>query len=162
MIERSLYPRMAVVLMALIGFFNAAYLLLSRYRTDMSMACPVTGGGCEKVRDSAWSTIPPEFVSSVVIPVALLGVLGYSLIFGLGLVALQTDQLAGWSLPPLLVGLGIVGMLFSAYLISLQLFVIQGLCFWCMLSSALMSGILLAALYDWHLWRQHRLIIATQ
>jgi hypothetical protein len=50
-------------------------------------------------------------------------------------------------------GLGSLGMLFSIYLINVQVLIIQSICSWCMLSSLLMLSIWAIALYDWRVWR---------
>jgi uncharacterized membrane protein len=150
---RTLYARMLIAVLALVGFFDATYLMVSRYLPNMSMVCPVTGDGCEQVRDSVWSVFPPSFLTSVHIPVALIGMFGYALVFVIGMMALRRDHAGGLALPPVLVGLSTFGVVFSAYLVSLQLFVIQAVCSWCVLSAILMTSIWLCSIYDWRQWR---------
>lgn len=152
MIERSLYARMTVALLALVGFFDASYLLVSHFRTDVAMTCPVTGDGCTQVRDSIWSVIPPGEQG---IPIALIGVCGYVVVCVLSMVALQRDRLGGMSIPLGLVALSSVGVAFCIYLVSLQLFVIHAICFWCMVSSVLMPTIWILTLYDWRMWQRY-------
>jgi uncharacterized membrane protein len=152
---------MAIVLLALIGFFDATYLMLSRFETNLSMVCPITGDGCSTVRDSVWSVFPPLHMSAVGLPVALIGMFGYGLVFALALRALHADALAGLALPPTLVALGTIGVIFSAYLISLQAFVIQAICSWCVLSAIVMTTIWLLALYDWRVLRSHSIAAET-
>lgn len=152
MIERSIYPRMAIALIALVGFFDACYLLLNFYYPTVSMACPITGDGCRSVRDSVWSVLPPAHISSVGIPTAVPGVLGYALICGLAMAALHTDRPGRLLLPPTLVALSSLGMLFSLGLGGIQVFIIREVCSWCVLSAILMFTIWLIALYDWRVW----------
>lgn len=140
---------MAVVSLALAGLFNATYLLISYLQPTLSMVCPVTGDGCDAARTSIWSTFPPGNG----IPVALIGIIGYGLIFGLALAALQTDRLGRLPLPPVLLLLGTIGFGFSAYLMSVQIFVLQAVCFWCALSAVLMTAIFGLTLFDWRTWR---------
>jgi uncharacterized membrane protein len=161
MIERSSYPRMAIVLLALVGFFDATYLMLSRFETNVAMVCPITGDGCTTVRDSVWSVFPPAHMATFGLPVALIGMFGYGLIFLLSLRALHADTLAALPLPQTLVALGSIGVVFSVYLTSLQIFVIQALCSWCALSAIVMTTIWLLALYDWRVWRSHSIATET-
>ncbi len=156
MIERAYWPRMGMIVLALVGIFDATYLYISRLIPNFSMVCPVTGGGCEAVRDSAYSVFPPSILTSVNIPVATLGMIGYGLIFVIGLAALHTDVLRSWSLPATLVGLSSFGVAFSAYLVSVQAFIIRAFCSWCLLSAILMTCIWLLALYDRRELRAHR------
>ncbi len=152
MVERVLYPRMAMALLALIGAFNASYLLITRYQTDMAMLC-LTGNGCSVVQESAWSTVPPSFVSSVNVPVALIGIFGYGLFLLLALAGLQTDHVRGMALPPVLVAFTTLGFAFSVYLVNVQAFVIGAFCSWCLLSALIMTTIWLLSIYDWRMWR---------
>lgn len=152
MVARSTYARMAIAILALVGFFDSAYLMLSRYQTDISLVCPVTGDGCSTVQNSAWSTLPPG--SGV--PIALLGIIGYGIVFGVAMAALHTNYARSLPLPALLAALSTLGIVFSLYLIGIQVFLIQAICSWCMLSALLMITIWLVALFDWRTWhRQH-------
>jgi len=155
MIERSPYPRMAIVLLALVGFFDATYLMLSRFETNLAMVCPITGDGCTTVRDSVWSMFPPSHMTTFGLPVALIGMFGYGLVFLLSMRALHADTLAALPLPQTLVALGTIGVVFSIYLTSVQVFVIQAICSWCVLSAIVMTTIWLLALYDWRVLRSH-------
>jgi uncharacterized membrane protein len=146
--DRSLYPRMAAALLALLGLFDSAHLTLSRYQESADLICPV-GGGCETVQMSRWSTFP----SGDGIPVALIGLLGYTALLMLALVALQRDWLGRLPIPSLLLMLASGGMLFSFYLTVLQFFVIQAICFWCIASAVLELGIFVAVVADWRAWR---------
>jgi uncharacterized membrane protein len=94
------------------------------------------------------------------IPVANAGVFGYLVLFGLAMAALQTDRLGPLLLPLTLLAVSAVGVLFSLYLTSLQLFVIKipetgapALCFWCMTSALIQAAIFVALLIDARAWR---------
>ena len=66
------------------------------------------------------------------IPVALLGLIGYLAILALIL----------WDAPYARLGaamLGLVGLAFSAYLVVLQLFVIDATCVWCLANDVLIA-----------------------
>jgi uncharacterized membrane protein len=66
------------------------------------------------------------------VPVALLGVVAYAAILGLIL----------WDSPPARLGaatLALVGMLFGAYLLAVQLFVIDATCSWCLANDVVIA-----------------------
>jgi len=153
---RSLYPRMVAAVLALLGLFDALYLTLNHYLPSVSLVCPV-GGGCETVQTSSWSTLPPGGG----IPVALVGVAGYALLLLIALIALQRDQVGRLALPTLLLLIASGGIGMSVYLVVLQLVVIRAICFWCMISALLESGIWIAAWLDWRRWRASSKTITT-
>lgn len=108
------------MLVALVGLGVAAYLSWARY-ADASVIC-VSGGGCETVESS-------EYAEVAGVPVAVLGVLGYATILAL----------VAWDAPVARVAasaLALVGLLFSLYLLAVQLFVIDAICTWCLVNDA--------------------------
>jgi uncharacterized membrane protein len=145
MTQSPSFARMALVLLALIGFFDATYLALERL-IPSSMLCP-TGGGCEIVAASEYSVLLG------VLPVAYLGVIGYCFLFGLGMAWLYREQLLGIPLVKLILPFSAFGLGFSGYLVALQLFVIQAICFWCMLSALIQLVIFGIILFEWHTLR---------
>jgi uncharacterized membrane protein len=142
--QPSLIPRMVAALLALLGLLDSAYLSIERL-TGGALACPI-GGGCEVVQGSTYALL-------LGVPVAFIGVAGYAVLLAVALRSLHADHLAGLPITPLLLGLASAGLLFSAYLVYLQVAVIGAICFWCMVSATLELGIWAAALYD---WRQRR------
>ncbi|NJN66257.1 MAG: vitamin K epoxide reductase family protein [Chloroflexaceae bacterium] len=149
--NRSLLPRMGIVLLALFGLFDSLYLSLSTLRPEDPMYCPV-GGSCTAVQDSPWSRLPPGEGG---LPVAFIGVGGYLVLFLLGMIMLQTDMVGGrLSLPPTLLVVSSAGALFSLYLIAIQVFVIHSICFWCALSALFQWSIWGLTLFDWSVWRR--------
>lgn len=148
--NRSLLPRMGIVLLALFGFFDSLYLSLSTLRPEDPLYCPV-GGSCTAVQDSPWSRLPPGEEG---IPVAFLGVGGYLVLFLLGMVMLQTDTMGRLSLPPALLLVSSMGALFSLYLVAIQIFVIHSICFWCALSALFQGGIWGLTFLDWRAWHR--------
>lgn len=121
MSDRSL--RAAAALVAVAGLGIAAYLTWAHF-ADTQVVC-VAGGGCETVQESEYSEIAG-------IPVALLGLLSYSVILGLIL----------WDSPLARLGaatLALVGVLFAVYLLVVQLFVIDAICVWCMVNDVLIA-----------------------
>ena len=113
MSDRSL--RLAAGLIALAGAAVAGYLTAVNYG-NTSLVC-VRGGGCETVQSSSYSELAG-------IPVALLGLVAYATV----LLLLVWDS-AGARLAAATIAL--VGLVFSVYLLVLQLFVIDAICVWC-------------------------------
>ena len=121
---------------ALLAALSVAGLLVSAYLTrshlqGVAPACVGGSGGCEAVQTSRYSQI-------LGIPVAALGLAGYA-----GLLVSALIKGEGGIFFGLFVAL--VGVLFSAYLTWLELFVIGAVCQWCVVSAVLMVGSLLLA-----------------
>jgi uncharacterized membrane protein len=110
-------------LVAAAGIALAGYLTWSHYQ-DGSVVCPI-GGGCETVQES-------EYAELVGIPVALLGLLAYVVV--LVLIAWDTPlaRLAA-------AALALTGLIFSGYLLVIQLFVIDAVCVWCLANDVVIA-----------------------
>jgi len=129
--------RMGAALMSLLGVFVSAYLYLYKIGRIGTLACG--SGSCETVQASPWS----RFAG---VEVALIGVVGYAVLFAVALLALQ-PPLAGRRWPAdLLTALAALGVLFTAYLTWLELFIIHAVCRWCVGSAAIIVSVLVLAL----------------
>ena len=113
MSDRAL--RVASALVAAAGAAIAAYLTWVHY-DETALVC-VAGGGCETVQRSSYSELAG-------IPVALLGLVSYTVVFALVLWNTPTARLVAASL-------AFIGLVFGIYLLALQLFVIDAVCVWC-------------------------------
>lgn len=133
--------KIAIVLFALVGLFDALYLSINRL-TSSHLACP-TSGGCEAVQASPYAVFYG-------VPVAFIGVAGYAALLLLALLSLGDFLWGRLSARAVLAGVATVGVLFSAYLVYLQIAVIHAICFWCMLSASMELGIALLAWLDLH------------
>ncbi|MEW5986358.1 MAG: vitamin K epoxide reductase family protein [Chloroflexota bacterium] len=125
-------PRL-IQLLAIPGLLLAYYLLLY-HNGVLTISCD-TGGweDCGKVSGpgAPYSAIGP-------VPVALVGLLGYALIFLL----VWLKEWLVWVddyLPELLVGATGLALLFSLGLTALELFVIHALCRYCLVSAAIVT-----------------------
>jgi uncharacterized membrane protein len=125
----------AIVVVALIGAAISVYLLAVRLAGGVPVCTP--GGGCEVVQQSQYSSI-------LGIPVAALG-LGYSAAVAIaGFLWWRAGErralLAAY-------GLGMVGVVFEAYLVYLQLVVLEAVCIWCVAYGVtVVAGLVLAAI----------------
>lgn len=124
MSERTL--RLGAGLVALAGVGVAGYLTWAHY-ADSTVLC-VAGGGCETVQES-------EYADIAGIPVAVLGLGAYATILALVVWDSVGARLAAASL-------AFLGLLFSLYLLALQLFVIEAVCIWCMANDVVIAPLL--------------------
>lgn len=141
---------MVLAVLALCGTLLAAYLTLHHFGVIGTLACGT--GDCELVQSSRWAAV-------LGVPVALWGLLYYVTVFGVALlgtherfaddsrVSLTLLALTGW------------GVLFTAWLIYLELFRIHAICRWCMGSAAIVAVLFLAAVLD---YRAHARRVETE
>lgn len=128
------YTPILFLIFAIIGAIDAAYLTLKHLQGAYS--CSFTTG-CGDVLTSKYATI-------FGIPTALFGILYYLGIGGLTLWYL--DKKSPLSLT-LLSHATWVGFITSAYLVFLQLFVIQAICPFCMVSAATSTALFILGRY---------------
>lgn len=124
MSDRSL--RIGAGIVAFAGLAVASYLTWVQF-DDAALVC-VAGGGCEKVQES-------EYAEVAGIPVVMLGLGAYAVVLGLVV----------WDAPNARLGaamLALVGLVFSMYLLALQLFVIDALCVWCLANDVVIAPLL--------------------
>jgi uncharacterized membrane protein len=129
--------RQAIALLALVGLFVALYLWLHALGFGGPIKCGT--GGCDTVQTSPWA----EFLG---LPVAFYGVVGYCAIFVVALIALRPAALLERKWDVMLVGLATGGVLFTAYLTYLELFVIHAICRWCVGSAMIITAIWIVSL----------------
>jgi len=117
-----------VALLSFAGLAVAGYLTYVHY-AEIDPVC--VSGGCERVQAS-------DYAELAGLPVALIGVAGYAAI---ALSLLARGELGRTATATLsLVGLG-----FSLYLTYLEVFVIEAICQWCVVSALLMGALTAAA-----------------
>jgi uncharacterized membrane protein len=130
---------MAVALLALVGGFVALYLTLYKVGVIGELSCTI--GSCETVNTSRWSTL-------LGLPVAAWGLGAYAVMLALALVGLQPAYSDSRPVSWALVAVSGWSVLFSAWLTSLELFVIHAICIWCVTSAAIVTLIFVASLAD--------------
>lgn len=124
MSDRAL--RTAVGILATAGAAIAGYLTYARL-TDTTLACAT--GGCEIVQRS-------DYAELAGIPVALLGLAAYVFLLGTAFTSSEPARAAA-------AAVAVAGAAFSAYLVYIQIAVIDAICQWCVASDVVMA--LLAA-----------------
>ena len=116
--------RVMIGALAVAGWAVAGYLTYARY-SGTPITC--SSGGCEAVQGSDYATLEG-------IPVAVLGLLAYSLILITALSPTEAARSAG-------AAVALAGFLFSAYLLVLQLTVIGAVCDWCVVNDAIATAL---------------------
>jgi uncharacterized membrane protein len=130
-------PRQTIAVLALIGWFVALYLGLHALGIGGELKCGT--GGCDTVQTSGWAVL-------LGVPVAFYGVAGYAAILAVAIVGLQPKWLARRGPILLLAALATGGVLFSAWLTYLELFVIHAICVYCVAHAVtVVAGFVLAA-----------------
>jgi uncharacterized membrane protein len=140
---RADWRRWLMVLLALVGLAISAYLMCGYTAPNATLSC---GGahGCDTVKNSVYASVAG-------IPMPLLGMVAYLSI--LALLILQGQPLAAVHkrLPYIglaLFGLTLVGVLYSAYLTYLELFVIYAICRWCVTAALVMASLFVLSIFN--------------
>jgi uncharacterized membrane protein len=119
---------MLVAVVALAGVFVALYLTLYKLGYIGTLACAV--GSCEKVQTSKWATF-------LGFPVGAWGVGYYVGVLAVAIVGLTPRFMDSLMLSRVLASCTAIGLLFSLWLTYLELFVIDAICQWCVISAIL-------------------------
>lgn len=126
MTERAL--RLALGVLAAAGIAIAGYLTYARY-ANVELICST--GGCETVQRSRYSVVAG-------VPVAVLGLIGYAVLLATAALPQAWAVAAG-------AAAALAGLVFAAYLLLLQLFVIDAVCQWCVASDVVLTVIAVLA-----------------
>lgn len=128
----------AFFITALIGFADAAFLTIEHYR-GVVPPCSIISG-CEKVTTSVYSEI-------FGIPLALFGAIYYFTLLVLIIAYFDIKKGIILKIASLITP---IGFLASLYFVYLQLFVIQAVCLYCMISAAASVILFILGIMIWH------------
>ena len=131
--------RMMIAALALIGAFVATYLTLYKIGVIGELTCSVQG--CETVNTSRWATF-------LGFPVAAWGVAFYVAMFVVAMIGASRNFEEERNISQALVLMSGIGVLFSAWLTYLELFVIHAVCVWCVTSAVIVTIIFFLSLRD--------------
>lgn len=131
---------MIIAALALAGVGLATYLAMYKLGLIGALACGA--GSCEVVQLSRWGTL-------LGLPVAVWGVGFYLLLFLVAFLG-TTERFVEepWVSHALLVLTG-WGVVFSAWLTYLELYVINAICRFCVVSAILVTVTFLVAVFEW-------------
>ncbi len=130
---------MIIAALALIGVFIALYLTLYKVGTIGHLACGF--GSCERVNTSKWAT----FVGA---PVAMWGLGFYVATFIVAVAGTSPGYANRREVSYLLAAMSGIGVVFSAWLTYLELFVIDAICRYCVMSAVIVTLIFIVSLLD--------------
>lgn len=128
----------AFPLLCLVGLGVAGYLAYVETQAVQAICGPV--GDCNTVQSSPYARL------FGVLPVGVLGILGYlAILAGWLYPRLRRDRWARYA-PLAILGMTVFGVLFSLVLTFLEIFVIKAVCIWCITSAVIMTLLLLLSM----------------
>ena len=125
--------RNTLIVLAALGVALAGYLTYVHYSGGVVL-CSIHGNPCSAVQKSAYSKLAG-------VPVALIGLIGYTLILASLLV--RESETSRFATAALTVG----GFGFSAYLTGREVFTLEKICEWCVGSAVLMTVMMCLSLW---------------
>jgi len=128
----------AIPVLTLVGLGIAGYLLYVEERRVLAICGPM--GDCNAVQNSPYAKL------FGVLPISLLGILGYLAILVAWWLRRSSNKTWGTYASLGLFGMSLFGTLFSIYLTYLELFVIRAVCIWCLSSAVVMTLLMLVSL----------------
>ena len=132
--EKKGYVVPLLIALSVLGVILSLYLTYLHYTGGKAAFC-AEGSDCDYVQQSSFATV-------LGVPAALLGVIGYALITALTLANISTKR--KWLL---LYVAALAGVTFSAYLTYVELFLIEAICRYCVVSALFMLAIFLILLF---------------
>ncbi len=127
-------PNWPIFVLAIMGMIVSGYLTYSAWTLQQLALC-TEGSGCDVVLTSKWSKL-------FGMPTSFWGFLTYAL---LGAIAWNKRTAVQWKTAFIL---SIFGVLYSAYLTAISLFVLDAACPYCLTSLGLMTAIFAVVLYQ--------------
>lgn len=132
--------RMIIAALALGGVGLATYLAMYKLGMIGNLACTI--GSCETVNLSRWATL-------LGVPVAVWGVGFYVILFLVALLGTTERFVDEPWVSHALLGLTAWGVVFSAWLTYLELYVIHAICMFCVISAILVTVTFLVSVLEW-------------
>lgn len=140
-----------VLLLSLAGGAVAAYLTYVHFEAG-ALVCST--GGCTTVQESSYSTIGPIPIAALGLGMFLfLGALALSRIFNWSIVTSDTANIAAWLVT-------LTALMYYAYLVYIELFVLEAICQWCVVTTAV--TVVIFAVESVLLWRWYNSDLETE
>lgn len=125
------WPKTISILLTIIGLAISGYLVYTKV-LNLDVSCPKDGAfQCELVQNTIYSKVAG-------IPVQFIGLAGYLAIFAVLLLEGRNAFFTKYGVQ-VVFGMTLFGFLFSAYLTSIEAFVIHAWCMWCLASAITMT-----------------------
>lgn len=136
-IDRQKKITIVVILLILVGLGVSAFLSQQIITSSTNTPCPIGGGGCTAVLHGPYSKL------FGIIPLAFAGVAFYLTALLISIVALVKKQQKFFDF---VAYISLIAFLSSAAFVVIQVFIIETICFWCMLSAAVSTLMFFATL----------------
>jgi len=139
--KRLITLNRAIFVLSIIGTIIAIYVTQSFLRST-SIIC--VNSGCETVRKS-----PLSYILGV--PVPMFGLIGYSIMTVISFLRTLSDKKI---LLNIILGIGIFGICFTSWFTYTEIFLIKGICTWCVISAFNMWIIFFITLKSYFLFKK--------
>jgi uncharacterized membrane protein len=126
----------ATFILACLGIFDAIYLLI--YKLTNNNAMCIGSGGCHDVNFSSYSEIGG-------IPVSVFGIVAFVIIAGILLLE-PRFKIAEENGPLAIFGISLAGVVFTAYLTWLEIYIIHAICPFCVASAVIIALIFILSI----------------
>jgi uncharacterized membrane protein len=133
--QRSQWINLLIPLLALAGIGVSGYLTYVETQAVEAICGPV--GDCNAVQNSSYARL------FGVLPIGILGLIGFVMILISWLVQWLRDDKLGSYASLAMLGMALFGTIFSIYLTYLEIWVIEAVCIWCLSSAVLITALLL-------------------
>lgn len=130
------WPRWGSLALSVLGAVDAAYL------TWVKVAGQEAFCGASRACDTVQNSIYAELGG---VPIAVLGLAAFMVIFGLLLAEKSGPLLAAWA-PLAIFGMALTGTLYSAYLTYVELYILRAVCPYCVVSAVCLAGLLVLSI----------------
>ena len=130
------------IFLSLLGAVLSYTLLLNHFSLDISPCAVNATFNCDIVNRSIYAEI-------VGVPVALVGLLGYSFLF---LLSAQFLFFKNNIIPWLLFIFSVGGFVFSLYLTGIETFILHTYCPYCLISQGIISVLVILSYYNWRVF----------
>lgn len=137
--------RMGVAVLSLIAGLSAVYLHLYKLGKVGHLTCST--GGCERAMFSRWGWF-------LGVDVALVGILGYSLLLATSLASLQPRWQASRTPVLATLGLAVIGFMFTLRLKFAEFVILRTFCPWCAISAVSITVITILSLLEYRAVRR--------
>lgn len=128
----------ALIVLSVLGMAIAGYLAYVETQAVTAFCGPI--GDCNTVQSSPYAKL------FGVLPIGLLGLIGYVAILGVWFWGRRGSGKFSAYAPLLVLAMTLFGVLFSIYLTYLEPFVIRAVCIWCVSSAIIMTLLMLLSL----------------
>jgi len=135
--------QLSMLLLIVAGLGVSGYLMWGYTTPGAALVCGGSGG-CNTVKDSVYA-------SFMGIPLPIIGLATYLALFLLVIVQNhQAIQERRWSpyFALAIFGISLTGVLYSAYLTYLELYVIYAICQWCVASAIIMVAVFMLSIFN--------------